>query len=237
MGTLGTQIRSARSALDLSQGDLADHVGVGQQAVSSWERDKTVPDNATLDLLRSLLDAQLTVAPKATPPRTALLDHLPLKRLDPEQFFSLAKTLINAVYSGAEIQVYPQALSGIHFTVTTPQGERIGFRCATAKKFHPASFDKEVKATSTVADEYVLLLNVQASANVRQRAAATDSWQLWDAHDISDLLVEDGGASLLDAVMDLYFPWLRILRSPGRKASIIAGANVGDEVAPDLERA
>jgi transcriptional regulator with XRE-family HTH domain len=233
METLGPQIRSARLALNWSQDDLADHVGLGQQAVSSWERDKSTPDDATLDLLRSLLNAPLTVAPRATPVRTAFLDHLPLKRLDSEQFFSLAKTLLSAVYSGAEIQAYPQALSGVHFKVTTPQGERIGFRCATSKKFHPASFDKEVKSTSIVADEYVLLLNVQASANVRQRAAETDSWRLWDAHDISDLLVEDGGASLLDAVMDLYFPGLRILRSPGRKASIIAGTTAPEPVGSD----
>lgn len=219
METLGAQIRSARIDLGYTQTDLADLMGVGQQAASRWERDGSVPDEPTLERLRALLHAPLTVEPKPTPLRPVMLRRLPLKHLDRSQFLSLAKTLLGIVYSGAEIRSFKQAGSGIDFQVSSSHGDRIGVRCATTWKFHPASFDKAVRAVAPVANEYLLLLNVQATAKVRERAAAVESWALWDANDISDLLM-DCPASTLDAIMDLYFPDLRVVRTPGRAPGI-----------------
>ena len=41
------KLKAARAALDLSQQDLADKVGVSRQAVAKWEAGETVPDRNT----------------------------------------------------------------------------------------------------------------------------------------------------------------------------------------------
>lgn len=220
METLGIQIRLARRGRGYSQDELADRVGVGQQAVSSWEQDKAVPKNQTLNLLRTALDAALTPPPKETLEQTVTMRHLPLKQLDQGQFLALAKTLLDTVYSEAGLRFYPEAGSGIHFRVVTPHGERFGIRCVTSLKFHPASLDKVVQNTALCADEYMLLVNIPVSTKVRERAAQIDAWRVWDAYDISDLLLQMP-ASTLNTAMDLYFPGLRIARSRNGEPSIV----------------
>ena len=42
--TLGEKICRLRKARGLSQGDLADTLGVSRQSVSKWETDSSVPD-------------------------------------------------------------------------------------------------------------------------------------------------------------------------------------------------
>lgn len=220
METLGIQIRLARRGHGYSQDELADRVGVGQQAVSRWEQDKAVPEDQTLDLLRTALGAALTIPSKETPAQTVTMRHLPLKQLDQGQFLALAKTLLGTVYSGAGLRFYPDAGSGIHFRVDTPHGEQFGIRCVTSLKFHPASLDKAVQNTARCANEYMLLVNIPVSVKVRERAAQIDAWRVWDAHDISDLLLQMP-APTLDAAMDLYFPGLRIARSRNGEPRIV----------------
>lgn len=43
---IGNFLRSARKAKKLTQGDVADHLGVSAQAVSKWERGENLPDVA-----------------------------------------------------------------------------------------------------------------------------------------------------------------------------------------------
>lgn len=51
---LGSQIRRRRSALGLSQDELARRIYVSRQTISSWENDKTYPDVQSLLLLSNV---------------------------------------------------------------------------------------------------------------------------------------------------------------------------------------
>jgi len=55
MQTLGKQIKEARKALNMTQNDVADKIGVTVQAISQWENDKTVPTFGNLNDLQILL--------------------------------------------------------------------------------------------------------------------------------------------------------------------------------------
>lgn len=51
MAPIATWIARHRRRLGLSQEELAAHVGVGQQAVSAWERERTEPAQEVLEQL------------------------------------------------------------------------------------------------------------------------------------------------------------------------------------------
>lgn len=53
--SVGARIREARKKNRLSQDDVADKIGVTQNAVSSWERDRTEPDLATINRIAKAL--------------------------------------------------------------------------------------------------------------------------------------------------------------------------------------
>lgn len=57
--TVGTRIAAARSALDLSQQELADACEVSRNAVSMWETDKNLPGTEHLIELSDTLDASI----------------------------------------------------------------------------------------------------------------------------------------------------------------------------------
>lgn len=50
---IGERIRAARKSNGVSQGELGEHVGVGQTTVSSWEKGRTEP---TRDIVRKVAD-------------------------------------------------------------------------------------------------------------------------------------------------------------------------------------
>jgi len=54
--TLATNILNARHALKLTQGAVAERVGVSIEAVSGWEKDKYVPATDNLQALAQVLD-------------------------------------------------------------------------------------------------------------------------------------------------------------------------------------
>lgn len=57
--TLGEQIRAARIAKKIRQHVVADELDVTVQAVSQWERDKTVPSELNLMKLAKMLDMEI----------------------------------------------------------------------------------------------------------------------------------------------------------------------------------
>ena len=56
--SIGARIRSSRKALRMSQQDLAAIIGVTDQAISNWERDKDVPKRANLQSLAEALKVE-----------------------------------------------------------------------------------------------------------------------------------------------------------------------------------
>ena len=56
---LGTQIKKHRSALNLSQEELAEKIFVSRQSVSNWENNKTYPDIKSLLMLSELFEISI----------------------------------------------------------------------------------------------------------------------------------------------------------------------------------
>ena len=57
--SIGGRITELRNDKKLSQGQLADLLGVSRQAVSKWENDKTSPDTLNLIRLADVLDTEI----------------------------------------------------------------------------------------------------------------------------------------------------------------------------------
>lgn len=57
--SIGERIFELRKARSLSQGQLADALGVSRQAVSKWENDQASPDTVKLILLSEILDTEV----------------------------------------------------------------------------------------------------------------------------------------------------------------------------------
>ncbi len=57
--SIGERITSLRQAQGLSQGDLANILGISRQAVSKWENDQSCPDTLKLIKLADVLDTEV----------------------------------------------------------------------------------------------------------------------------------------------------------------------------------
>lgn len=68
---LGNRISRLRAAHNLSQGDLAEALGVSRQSVSKWETGASVPDLDKLIKLAKLFEISLDELVMGTPPRGA----------------------------------------------------------------------------------------------------------------------------------------------------------------------
>jgi transcriptional regulator with XRE-family HTH domain len=53
---LSTRLKGLRATKQISQADLSNILGVTQQAVGKWERDKTTPDYETLKKIASFFN-------------------------------------------------------------------------------------------------------------------------------------------------------------------------------------
>lgn len=57
--SIGERISTLRKERELSQGQLAELLGVSRQAVSKWESDKTSPDTINLIRIADVLDTEV----------------------------------------------------------------------------------------------------------------------------------------------------------------------------------
>ena len=57
--SIGGRITELRNEKNLSQGQLAELLGISRQAVSKWENDKTSPDTLNLIKLADVLDTEI----------------------------------------------------------------------------------------------------------------------------------------------------------------------------------
>ena len=99
--TLGQNICRLRTERGLSQGDLADALGVSRQSISKWETDASTPELEKLRRLSELFHISLDALvggeaapepPEPPKPRAPLPETLFLAPLDPQQTEKLRKT-------------------------------------------------------------------------------------------------------------------------------------------------
>lgn len=95
---LSEVIKHYRKALNMSQANLAEMIGMSQQAVAKWESGKAEPDSATLKKLASIFGITVdqllgnTKLEDDWPPEAKVLFR-DMKKLTPEQF-ELVKKLV-----------------------------------------------------------------------------------------------------------------------------------------------
>lgn len=82
--TLGERIAYYRGALGLSQGELAEKLGVSRQAVSKWETDAGLPDLDRLIALSGLYNITLDELVKGSAPSPAPADRTQAAAFPPE---------------------------------------------------------------------------------------------------------------------------------------------------------
>lgn len=82
--TLGERIAYYRGALRLSQGELAEKLGVSRQAVSKWETDAGLPDLDRLIALSGLYNITLDELVKGAAPSPAPVDGAQAAAFPPE---------------------------------------------------------------------------------------------------------------------------------------------------------
>ena len=82
--TIGKRIAALRKEKNLTQEELAGHMGVSPQAVSKWENDQTCPDISALPRLARLLGVTVDelLEGKAETPTVRILP--PAERKDPK---------------------------------------------------------------------------------------------------------------------------------------------------------
>ena len=59
--SIGTTIKRLRREKNLTQEQLADHLGITSRAISAWECDRTAPDISQLPVLASVFNVSADV--------------------------------------------------------------------------------------------------------------------------------------------------------------------------------
>lgn len=217
---MGTLIRLARDAARMEQVELADRMGVRQQAVSGWERGISRPRRGDLQVLCSVLalslddvlDAGGYEKEKDSPSQNRLLN-LPFENLSPEAFEAFCRDLLQmrhprrtAVRNGSS--GYKQF--GVDVYVDG-EGERIGVQCKRHRTFGPSDVKRaieEVLPDAQLRSGVIALSRRSATPAARLELAKHPGWTLWDGETLSGF-VRGLQASDKLALIESYFPELR----------------------------
>ncbi len=106
---IGWRIREHRSAVGLSQGELAGRVYLSRQTISSWENDKTYPDVQSLLLLSEIFGTSVDSLIKGdvdTMTKTIEKDALTFKRLGFVMLVFLLLMIAALVWLSAQLVVW-----------------------------------------------------------------------------------------------------------------------------------
>lgn len=106
---IGSRIRERRSALGISQDELASRVYVSRQTISSWENDKTYPDVQSLLLLSEIFGTSVDSLIKGdvdTMTKTIEKDALTFKRLGFVMLVFLLLMIAALVWHSAQLVVW-----------------------------------------------------------------------------------------------------------------------------------
>ncbi len=209
----------ARRKAGWNQAELARRLGVGQQAVSKWERGIVAPDDATKakiaaafseDVAAELMESTeplAAAAPTTEARQASLVTRLNLGHLTGEQFQAFAADLLQAIYPSATVNIYGvsgDVQEGLDIELRFPEGYRYTAQCKRVKNFGPEKVKEAVQAHPGAAKKKYLLITRPATKQTRDAASkfAKQGWELWDIDDISRrvrYLPSDKARVLVDA--------------------------------------
>jgi transcriptional regulator with XRE-family HTH domain len=220
---LGIKIRSAREASGLEQAELAGKLGVGQQAVSKWERGASRPRRTMLPALATALglheDVLLSaggylVARSVSPPARPLARVLPFEQLPPDRFEDLVAELMSEMYPGGHASRYGgpgEKQFGIDVLVTGSNKRYLATaQCKRHRSFGPAAVKEAVGEVTITADAHHLFLSRQtATPAARNAMAKCSGWTLHDGEDMSRYIRNLQPLDRAVRLVDTYFPMHR----------------------------
>lgn len=204
----------------MDQVELANRMGVRQQAVSGWERGISRPRRGDLQVLCSVLGLSLDDVLVAggyeyerdKPSQNRLLN-LPFENLSPDAFEAFCRDLLQMQHPGRTAvrngsSGYKQY--GVDVYVAG-EGECIGVQCKRHRSFGPSDVKRaieEVLPDIQLSFGVIALSRRSATPAARLELAKHPSWALWDGETLSGLV---RGLQLSDklALIEGYFPELR----------------------------
>ena len=221
-------LRTARTIRDMTQGQLAARLKVGQQAVSAWERGKSRPEHledvrrvATIFPEHSLAEwlkaagYPTSVQPvDVRVPVQPLLETLPLGDLSWEQFQEFCTTFLAAHFSGSTVNQFGgtgEAQDGIDLEVRLLDGSYYTGQCKREAEFGPAKVKRAMKAHKVDCDRAFILLSREATAKARKALPKRSKkhWTLWDSRDIARAIRMDLNPTKRLELVDTFFPLYR----------------------------
>ncbi|WP_146080255.1 helix-turn-helix domain-containing protein [Pseudoclavibacter sp. RFBG4] len=217
---LAALLRTAREAKGLDQAAVARHVGLRQQAVSTWERGGSRPRVNQLPQLCSLLELDIVAVRVAGEyedasiiPSQPRLRLLPFAQLSDDAFEAFVRDLYRGLHPDWEVTRngstgYKQY--GVD-VFATGDGQRVGIQCKHEKVFGPADVQAAIDAVmreARINSGLIALSRPTATPNARLKVADHPGWALWDGEDIA-AHVRDLPAEKQLVLIDAYFPRLR----------------------------
>lgn len=207
----------------MEQGELASRLGVGQQAVSTWERGKSRPRRTMLRAVaealqvdeEELVDAgQYRAASDGVrPPARPLARSLPFDELPPDRFEDLVAELMQALHPDGHATRFGgpgEKQFGIDILVAGEVGNLATAQCKRHKEFGPAAVKAAVvEVTITAPKHYLFLSRLTATPGARKEVANHPGWKLWDGEDISRYIRTQLPPDHAVRLVDSYFPGYR----------------------------
>lgn len=237
---LASIIRSGRERLGLEQGELASRLGVGQQAVSGWERGKSRPRRPMLRAIAGLLEIEeddlleaggygAEAARGAPPPVRPLARSLPIDELPPDRFEDLVTELMQAMHSDGHATRFGgpgEKQFGIDVLIAAGQRNLATGQCKRHQQFGPAAVRAAVAEVTIPAERHYLFLSrLTATPGARQEMGKHASWQLWDGEDISRFIRTVLPLDRAVRLVDTYFP--------GHRAAFLGVSHAGPWLVPE----
>lgn len=216
---LGQLIRERREALGLDQAALAVQLGIGQQAVSGWERGRSRPRRTMLSVLAKALAVEEPVLVDAGGYRSAgvpvrlparpLTRALPLDELTEERFEDLLAEVMTVLHPEGHASRYGgrgHKQYGIDILVAAGGRNLATGQCKRHREFGPAAVGRAIKdVTINAPKNYLFLSRLTATPAAREEAGKHDSWELWDGEDISRY-IRNLPLEQAVRIVDTYFP-------------------------------
>lgn len=221
---LGGLIRTQRETLGVGQAELARQLGLGQQAVSGWERGRSRPRRSMLGPLAALLDVDVpqlldaggyaTTATGTSPPARPLSGTLPLGDLPPDRFEDLVAELVHRRHPDAHVTRFGgpgEKQFGIDVLAAAENVNRATAQCKRHQQFGPkAVADAVGEVTIEAETHYLFLARTTATPAARTAITKHPGWQLWDGQDISRYIRSDLPLDQAVRIVDTYFPGHRV---------------------------
>jgi transcriptional regulator with XRE-family HTH domain len=215
-------VREGRARLGLDQAEFGRLIGVGQQAVSRWERGGSRPRRAVVvavaDLLGLPVDSMLAAAGyvgavadsphEVSLPLRPLARALPFHELSPERFEDVCVEVLEHLHPGGHATRFGgpgERQDGID--VLLDGGPYATAQCKRHRQFGPKDVKAAVGAVVNPAVRNFLFLSRQtATAAARAEITKHENWELWDGEDLSRYVRSQMSRDEAVRFVDTYFP-------------------------------